>query len=135
MNTIKQHYLWQWAWTIKAWVIIIFWLQGGISGFSNNQSEPRINNNWPIAGLDTVDFDSIWHPFLVLYTALSEQLSLAPTHCSVSGYKCWQFGIEGFTSISHLPSHLEIQWPICQMSSSTQLALHHGTGGRQHQHM
>ena len=48
-----------------------------------------------------------WGPWLALTSSLSTL---------VSSYKCWQFGIEGFTSISHLPSHLELQWPICQLS-------------------
>ena len=57
----------------------------------------------------------------VVIVILSVQLSLAGTllltaECRVSSYKCWQFGIEGFTRLSHLPSHLEIQWTICQVS-------------------
>ena len=43
------------------------------------------------------------------------------TSSPVSSYKCWQFGIEGFTSISHLPSHLEIRWTICQMPTRLSL--------------
>ena len=56
-------------------------------------------------------------PVLIVIMSVRTWLALTSSLSTlVSSYKCWQFGIEGFTSISHLPSHLELQWPICQLS-------------------
>ena len=57
----------------------------------------------------------------VVVACLQSAMYQCTTSSPVSSYKCWQFGIEGFTSISHLPSHLEIRWTICQMPTRLSL--------------